>query len=227
MTQTFPLQVFNGHLIIDCDGHQVLVDTGCPITFGRIPTLSIMGEDHPCCPSVMGVDIQSVNELLGREVDAILGLDIMSDYSMIVDCQQGQLTLSDGDEAFAGAVSLPMQNKMMYISVQAQVAGQELCFIVDTGAQLSYINPQHVQQLPSVGQRDDFHPIMGRYQVPIYDVTIGLADIQLPTQCGASPRLVQSTISLIGADGIIGYDLFAGRKVVFDFPEHILHISQS
>ena len=227
MKQSFPLEVFNGHLIIDCDGHQVLVDTGSPITFGCVNPLTIMGEDYPCYPSIMGFNIQSVIELLGRDIDAILGMDILNDYSMVVDCQQGLLTISDGDESFLDAASMPIQLTMNYVTTQTRVADKSLRFIIDTGAQLSYINPEHIQGQPSIGQRDDFHPIMGRYQVTVYDINIHLAGVDLQAQCGASPALVQQLIAIFDADGIIGYDLFASRKVVLDFPEKTLYVGQS
>ncbi|MBR6284000.1 MAG: hypothetical protein IKR25_06880 [Muribaculaceae bacterium] len=217
MKQTFKLEVYRGHLIMTCNGNEVLIDTGSPETIGKGQTLEFMGKKVHCRKSLMGFSFNSVVELLGRDIDALMGMDVLGSLCMQVDCAAGEVTFSDEPLALDNATSLPLRVSAFGVTTEAEVAGRHANLIVDTGAQLSYINEPFVAGLESTGMREDFHPFMGRYEVPTYDMTVKLAGRDVKMVCGASPAQVQQLIAIIHADGVLGHDLFAQGKVVLDF----------
>ena len=217
MKQTFSLDIYNGHLIMNCNGNEVLIDTGSPKTIGKGQTLEFMGKSIYCHKSLMGFSFSDVTELLGRDIDALIGMDVLGDLCMLVDCAAGEVTFSNESLNINPAVTLPLQVSSFGVVTEAKVSGKHANLIIDTGAQLSYINKPYVTGMQSIGQREDFHPFMGRYMVQVYNLTFNLAGRALEVECGASPTEVASLISLINADGVLGYDLFLNQKVILDF----------
>ena len=217
MKETFKLEVYKGHLIMTCNDNEVLIDTGSPETIGKGQTLEFMGKKVRCRESMMGFSFNSVIELLGRDIDALMGMNQLGSLCMLVDCEAGEVTFSDEPLALDNATSLPLRVSAFGVMTEAEVAGRHANLIVDTGAQLSYINEPYVDGLESIGMREDFHPFMGRYKVATYDMTVKLADRPMKMVCGASPAQVQQLIAIINADGVLGHDLFTQGKVVLDF----------
>ena len=224
MKEKFKLEVYQGHLIMNCNGNEVLIDTGSPETIGKGQTMEFMGRSIRCRESMMGFSFNSVVELPGRDIDALMGMDVMGNLCILVDCAAGEVTFSDEPMKLDNAVTLPLQVSGLGVITQVEVAGKPANLIVDTGAQLSYINEPYVAGVEPTGMREDFHPFMGRYEVPTYGMTINLGGKVLDAVCGASPAQVQRLISIINADGVLGHDLFAQGKVVLDFTNNSLQL---
>ena len=207
---------------MNCNGNEVLLDTGSPMTLGKGQTLEFMGRSVRCEESAMGYSFDTIKQQLGRDIDALLGMDTLGSLCMLVDCEAGEVVFSDEPMAPDNAVNFPLL--VSPVGVMTEVDGKVVKLVVDSGAQLSYFDEQLLEGLEPTDVREDFYPGIGTFEVPVYDVMIDLDGIQLQAQCGAIPASVLMDISKINVGGVIGQDLFASHKVAFDFQQRNMYI---
>ena len=217
MCQTFKIEVYRGHLIMKCSGKDVLLDTGSPWTLGSGETLEFMGRTVSCESGVSMYTIDSVRQLLGRDIDVLMGMNVFNGMCMLVDLTAGEVTFSDEPLTLENAVTTSLERPNNLVTIRAEVSGMPVNLVVDTGAQLSYLNDQYIAGLNPIGTHEDFHPLMDRYEVPIYGLPVKIAGRDLDVVWGGSTPGVSALISQVGADGVLGYDLFKQGKVVLDF----------
>lgn len=217
MYQTFEVEEYQGHLIMKCSGKDVLLDTGSPWTLGNGETLELMGGTVSCERGGPTYNINSVRQLLGRDIDVLMGMNVLDGKCMLVDLTAGKVTFSDEPLTLENAVTVSLERPSNHATIQAQVSGMPVNLVVDTGAQLSYLNDQYIAGQESIGTRNDFHPNLGHYEVPIYGVPVNIAGRDLDVVWGKATPGVSALISQVSADGVLGYDLFKQGKVVLDF----------
>lgn len=217
MYQTFEVEVYRGHLIMKCCGKDVLLDTGSPWTLGSGETLEFMGKTVYCEKGGQMYNIDSVRQLLGRDIDVLMGMNVLDGMCMLVDLTADEVTFSDEPLTLENAVTIFLERPNNFVTIRAEVSGMPVNLVVDTGAQLSYLNGQYIAGLDPIGTHKDFHPLMGHYEVPIYGMPVNIAGRDLDVVWGEATPGVSALISPIGADGVLGYDLFKQGKVMFDF----------
>ena len=208
------------------EGLEILIDTGSPVTLSNLNQFELMGKTHQCSNQMVGCTFDSIKELLGREIDILLGMDVLRNYRLLVDCQVGHLVLSDESLTIDDATSVALHPSMMNtaVAIEAKVADRSVQLVVDTGAKISYISKKLCEGMESVEEREDFHPYIGTFKTPIYRMTIDINQKQLSTDFGNLPQLYAMTLSMANLDGVIGYDLFAANQVVLDFPSMVMLI---
>ena len=58
---------------------------------------------------------------------------------------------------------------------------------LDTGAKISYINKNYVQQLDPMENQKDFFPSYGEFEVPIYNIPLIFNGVEIPFKFGVLP----------------------------------------
>jgi len=215
MKQTFEINLFNNHLIIEIDNKKILVDTGCPITFGNGKFSFLEREITPATNS-MGVTIESCSQLLGYDLDALMGMDVLSNYKILIDYHNHQMTVSDEELILENAVSVPINYQMGTPFIHLSVNGKDLKFALDTGAQISYIHHSITAGELAQETLHDFHPFYGQFETPIFNVIASIGDMAFPVRFGNLPHEMELALSLINCRGAIGSDLFHAFTVLLD-----------
>ena len=223
MKRTFDINLVDGHLLISDNGNTILVDTGSPVTVHQEDTLNFLGREFPVHTSIMGDGIGSLCRLSGIEFTTLLGMDILSQYRVVFDYENRQITFLTDEESGLEGTTLPLVNVMGGVkAVTMQIGGQQLKVAIDTGAPLSYVDTMVTDGLEPVGEKEDFHPMAGRYTTPIFKLEAEFCGKRFTGTYGNLPTMMGLSLKLGGLDGVVGYDFFKSFKVLFDFRNSVV-----
>ena len=223
--RTFEIDLYDGHLIFENNGQKILLDTGSPVTISRNNTLEFMDMEHSCVTS-MGVDIEKISDLLGYRIDTLLGLDILRKYYIEIDYKNKKVTFYNEATSFDSQIEVPITGKMGTICMELETQGHTLDVAIDTGAKISYINNRYTENKNSIDVRDDFHPIIGNFQTPIYEMEGSVGGKTFPIEFGVLPDIYSNTLEMIGISGVIGFDLFNSFTAYIDLTNNKMHLKQ-
>ena len=211
----FQLEIFKGHPIIIEGEQRILIDTGAPSTIHRSGEIQFCGDDYDCTVNYMGLKISNISELLGMEITTLLGADILSEYKILFDYANKVVTFSKEDLNFVGK-TLDITVFMGIPILQMSVNNQELKFFLDTGARLSFLSSDITRNYKCVGTEEDFYPGVGPFQTECFEVPTVFDGQPHLFKFGNLPDLLQMTLMLGGAHGIVGYDFFSQYQVFLD-----------
>lgn len=218
MERVYDINLYDGHLIINENGKDILVDTGSPVTLSRDGEFQFMEECRQASTNADGQTVDDIGQLMGYPLDVLLGMDILSDLSVFVNFKHKQVIFSDKVFCHDGFSKLPMRKSVLgAISVQLTVKDGLMNFALDTGAKISYVDDKCTSSEVPVENRDDFSPFVGHYSTPIYDMQAMVGDVSFPVKFGTLPHSLSAPLKMMGLDGVIGYDLFAAFTVIMDF----------
>ena len=223
MKRTFDINLVDGHLLISDNGNTILVDTGSPVTVHQEDTLSFLGREFPVHTSILGDRIDSLCKLSGIEFTTLLGMDILSQYRVVFDYENRELTFLTDEEAGMEGTTVPLVNVMGGVkAICLEINGQPLKMAIDTGAPLSYVDRIVTDDFESIGEKEDFHPMAGRYTTPIFKLEAEFCGKRFTSTYGNLPTMMGLSLKLGGLDGVVGYDFFKSFKVIFDFRNSVV-----
>ena len=225
MKETFKINLVDGHLLISDNGNTILVDTGSPLTIHKENSLTFLGRERRVHTSMLGNDIKKISSLSGIEFSTLLGMDIMSAYRVVFDYQNLELTFLDGDEPATEGDLLPLGDVGGAKVVDVEMNGQTLKMAVDTGAPVSYVDNSVTEGLESCGEKEDFHPIAGRYVTKVYELEGVVGGKAFKGVYGNLPMMLGLPLKLVGIKGVVGYDFFKSFKIEFDFTAGTMKIA--
>ena len=223
MKRTFDINLVDGHLLISDNGNTILVDTGSPVTVHQEDTLSFLGREFPVHTSILGDRIDSLCKLSGIEFTTLLGMDILSQYRVVFDYENRELTFLTDEEAGMEGTTVPLVNVLGGVkAVCMEINGQPLKMAIDTGAPLSYVDRIVTDDFESIGEKEDFHPMAGRYTTPIFKLEAEFCGKRFTGTYGNLPTMMGLSLKFGGLDGVVGYDFFKSFKVLFDFRNSVV-----
>ena len=217
MKETFKINLVDGHLLIGDNGNTILVDTGSPLTIHKESSLTFLGRERCVHTSMLGNDIKGISALSGIEFSTLLGMDIMSEYRVVFDYQNLELTFLDREEPAMEGDVLPVSDIAGAKVVEVEMNGQSLKMAVDTGAPLSYVDHFLTEDMSPCGEQEDFHPIAGRYVTKVYEIEGKVGGKPFAGKYGHLPIMLGLPLKLVGINGLIGYDFLKSFKIEFDF----------
>jgi len=215
MEQIFELDLFDNHMIIEVDNKKILVDTGCTNTFGN-GKFSFLEREIIPATNFTGVSIDSCSQLLGYDLDVLMGMDVLSIYKILIDYHNHQMTVSDEELILENAVRVPIKYQMGRLLMQLSVKGEILTFALDTGAKISYIHHSITDGEVAQETQHDFHPYIGQFDTPIFNVMASIGDSTFPVRFGNLPLELELALGMINWHGVIGSDLFHAFTVLLD-----------
>lgn len=216
MKETFKINLVDGHLLISDNGNTILVDTGSPLTIHKENSLTFLGRERRVHTSMLGNDIKKISSLSGIEFSTLLGMDIMSAYRVVFDYQNLELTFLDGDEPAMEGDLLPLGDVGGAKVVDVEMNGQTLKMAVDNSV---------TEGLESCGEKEDFHPIAGRYVTKVYELEGIVGGKAFKGVYGNLPMMLGLPLKLVGIKGVVGYDFFKSFKIEFDFTAGTMKIA--
>ena len=224
MKGTFDINFVNDHLLITDNGQTILVDTGSPVTVHRERTFNFLGRDFAVATSLMGDGVEQISKLAGFGFNTLMGMDILSQYRLVFDYAGKKLTFLTENEPGIEGTEVPMVNLGGGVkAVMMQAGGKSLKMALDTGAPLSYVTEKVTAGLDPVGEKDDFHPAVGRFKTPVYKVETEVAGKKFLCSYGTLPTRLSMIYRIM--DGVIGYDFFNSFTVMMDYAKGLLVIA--
>lgn len=213
---TFSINLFDSHLIIQDGTNTILVDTGSPATIHTQNDFHFLGRDFTATTNMGGQTIESISQLLGMQITTLMGYDILRNYKLLIDYQNEQITFSETDIPFEGT-ALPLDNLAGIPIINLNIDNQNVRMFIDTGAKLSYISNAFTNSNTSIGTATDFHPMNGHYTTPVFEVATGIGEASFIVKYGNLPPALQPVLQHANTKGVIGSDLFYNFKVYLDY----------
>ncbi|MBP8856592.1 MAG: VWA domain-containing protein [Anaerolineaceae bacterium] len=215
----FPLEAVAGYLVVRVERFKDVLDTGSPVSIGGIPKFLFMGEMYPLLKDYQGVDIQAISQQIGKGVDAMLGMDVLKNYHILINLQQNQAVFSNVRIDEIQGERAKMEAVMGIPVISVPVNNTALNLFLDTGSPLNYLSSDLVKGLQEVDTARDTYPGFGEFSTPIYELPVTIAGKTLPFRFGVLPELLEKALLLSGVRGILGTELFDHFKVQMSFPD--------
>lgn len=226
MSKTFNIDMFDGHLIFDIDGMKVLVDTGCPVSISRQNSFIFLGQEYRCHTSYGGKDIDGISQLMNYDIDVFMGMDILENYYILTDYRHRRVTFSIEPIPFEPIYSTPiLRGCTGEVCVNLTIKGNVVKLALDTGAKISYIDKSLTMGESIIQKRDDFNPMIGHFQTPIFAMEATIDGKAFPVNFGVIPAVLAMPLQWMGIFGAIGFDLFNAFNVLMDFKNNMLYMS--
>jgi hypothetical protein len=222
--EEYPLEVVSGHLVVEIDGVRAILDTGSPLSFGS-GTLSVLGQPVQLMGAELGVSPEYLSAKVGTRIDALLGLDVLGSIYFEIDTAAGTCVFDTEPRQISG-VRIRLASLMGAPVVSAMVDGSAVQLILDTGAHIGYLTDKRLQGRRALGTREDFHPLMGEYPTEAHEVSVNIGPLGMSLVFGTMPPELELLIAMTDTDGVLGTDLFVGRKAWFALPDGELFLSE-
>lgn len=211
----YPIQLFNGHAIIRTQNEVILIDTGAPASLHAGGQFTFEETVHRCSTNMMAVTVGTISELLGMEITALMGADVLAKYQVVLDYRNLQAEFSAQPIEFEGP-AVALESFMGIPVIRLSISGNSHRFFLDTGAQYSYFSGELITAFPPAGEAEDFYPGVGRFQINCHDVQVSIGNAPFTARCGNPPPLVQQMLTMGNCKGIIGADLFNNFRVLLN-----------
>jgi hypothetical protein len=227
MVKSFCIDLFDGHLIFEDNGQKVLVDTGSPVTIGMDSHFDFMGNQYNCHTNFLGKNIPEISEMMGYDIDVLMGLDLLRQFYIQTDYQSKKITFSSEEMLFEAICSVPIIQENGVVCINLIVDGRSAKLALDTGAKISYIDKSYTDGRTIVETREDFSPLINRtFNTPIYSMEAIIGDQPFPVNFGNLPSEIAMMLRAMGLLGAIGFDLFNAFTVHLDFNKNELSLSR-
>lgn len=213
--KTLHLTLFDGHSIIEDNGNTILIDTGAPGTIHVTNELRFMDSNFNASTDYMGLTAAALSNMLGTKVTTLLGTDILSRFYVLFDYAGNAVTFSTEEIPFEGD-TVPLRNVMGVPILEIEINGVTQSCFLDTGAKISYTGEDTTEGLEDLGTVSDFYTGIGEFETSTYTLDAKIGNREFSATFGNLPLLLQMTLGLAGADGIIGYDLFRNFRVLIN-----------
>ncbi len=219
-----PFILFDNHVIMELGNDVILLDTGAPQTVNSVGQFEFLGKIYHPTSNYVGVTVEGISRMLGKNITVLLGADILSKYTLTFDYSIQEISFSEKEYEFHGT-SFPIDLFMNIPIVNLSVNGQQLKMFLDTGAKLSYIHSSILEGCPIESVEQDFYPGLGQFETNCYSIQARIGDIDFPVKFGCLPPLLQATLLMAGTNGIIGSDFFHAFKVNLDYRNKVIKIA--
>lgn len=224
MKRTFDINLVEGHLLISDNGNTILVDTGSPMTVHKERKLNFLGREFNTHSSILGNTVGDLSKLAGIEFSTLMGMDILSQYRVVFDYENRKMTFLTEEETGMEGTVYPIADITGVKALSMEINGQPLMMAIDTGAPLSYVDRMITDDFEPIGEKQDFHPMTGRFTTPVFKLEAEFGGKRFTGTYGNLPTLMGMSLKLGGLDGVVGYDFFKSFKVMFDFRNGLLVI---
>lgn len=222
----YDIDLYDGHLLITDDGKTLLLDTGSPVSLTDMDSFTFAGQRFSGHHNIGGTGISKVSQQLEKDIDVLVGMDVLSRFTLTIDYRTKTLEVDGGDiSGHTGYKAYLNKSAMGAITIQMDVDGVTYNFALDTGAKISYINRRVTSGDTVTEERHDFNPILGYFQTPIFNKNASIGEKEFKCKFGNLPQIAETTLAMVGIDGVIGYDLFDAFKVTIDFKAGLIYLS--
>ena len=91
---SYKIRYIKEHLILDVDEGLWVLDTGAPASFGSVAKLEIHDQCYDITSNYMGFDNEKLSEALGKNVEGLIGGDILNNYDSYWDLSSNRISFS-------------------------------------------------------------------------------------------------------------------------------------
>ena len=216
--EKYSIDIDTDHIIAVIDRRRVLIDTGAPVSIGDRPEIVILGQTYSLENKLLGMDIRQISEQMNTEINALLGMDILSKFMFYISHGIKGMICSDYFINFTDKMQDVQINFNGTIpTLDLKIDGVDMKMILDTGAKLSYLNPSLLEGRKSLGRKEDFYAGVGAFTAEVYEVPAEIKGNKMGVHFSRPPEWLEKTLYLSRCNGILGSDIFRYFNVQFCF----------
>lgn len=208
--EVYEIEMEKGHLVAKIEGKKFIIDTGSPITSGKVNT-TIWGSINFSGGYVL---INEINKLTGLSADGLIGMNCLKGSNFAINLKEKKMFVTNARPEEDGK-KIPVKFKLLIPELEVNVNGERLSMLFDTGATISYIPKKMTMNLTPVGEFEDFYPGLGRFQTPLYDVDVVIGNNKVTLKAGVLPDMLRGLLGVI-SDGVLGNEIFQHFSINFD-----------
>jgi hypothetical protein len=223
-TKGYEYLISKGHHLVKIEDKVFLIDTGSPISFavdGSFKSIKINENDYEMNNNIVKVDGNALNEFIGVNIDGLIGVDIVSKIGgVFFDKQEKTISFTSGND-LRNSVRVPIKlfgaMGMYYIDFKFTAGRNNIKALLDTGAYMSYIDPEIAIFGDPDGNAVDYSPTFGGWIETTkvkQPVTIGSENQEI--SMAIMTRAIKAQLSLLGYKAILGVNEIQWDKMLID-----------
>lgn len=214
--EKYSIGIFENHVIAIMNNKRMLISTGTPVSIGDIPEIMILGQAHKLENKYLGLDIKRISEHLRTDINALLGLDVLTKFIFYVSHGIEAMICSDFFINFKEPMrELPINIAAGQLILDVKIGGVPMKMILDTGAKLSFLNSSLLEGQKSFGKKETFYPGAGVFSTEVYNMPIELKGKVMDIPVGKLPDNRMTDLALTQCHGLLGADVFKYFSIQF------------
>ena len=207
----------DGHIVVNTGQDSLLLDTGSPVSMGTSETIHFCDRSFAVHKgNYMGTDIHWLAERVGCDLSGLVGSDILAGFDVLIDPEKQEVTFSEEPMKCNGTEE-QVELFMGIPVIEVMVGDTTVRAFFDTGAKLSYLNPEITASYEPLGEEGDFHPTMGEFTAPVFCVPVTIAGQRVDLRCGNLPGPLQTRLMIANTSGIIGTEILSSYRVCLSY----------
>ncbi len=211
-----PIGLSESHIIAIMNGKRVLISTGVPISVGDTPEIMILGQRYDLEKKLLGLDIKQIGSALKTDINALLGMDILSKFVFYISHSIEAIIFSDFFINFKEDMrELPINMEFNLPIVTVKMGGVDVNMTLDTGSKLSYLDASLLAGMKNVGTLEVFYPGCDTMVTEIFHLPLELRSKTMDIHFGMLPDVLLKNLSRTGCAGILGSEIFRYFNIQF------------
>jgi hypothetical protein len=222
MVSIFDADLIKGHFIVTDNGKRALVDTGCPYIIND-------GNKYSVPDGELFLDDARRN--VDPTISEFRGLKYFAQHKVLFDYKKAAIIVADQGDDVAPVhpvAEFPISGLPARILFNLTIEGTIRRMIFDTGASIAnYLSEPIVNTEKYICTVKDFHPLLGEYDVRLYEHSVEIGGETVGIPFGAQPEPIDQDVQRSGAIGVIGIGLYEKFQVLVDFPNSRLVLGKN
>jgi hypothetical protein len=218
MPRSYPYTEHDGHFIVDTGEQRWLLDTGSPVSVGSA-RIKLGGASSQPLQNFMGVTIDWLQEMVGTEFDALVGMDVLRHKSFMIDAELGQVHFGLR-AAQVNGLKHTFYTTMGIPTVELSIAAEYCALFFDTGAKITYLAKNYLDTLDDpLREIQDFYPGLGQFTAQVYETHVNFGDDETFIEAALLPEQLDALLDVATVEGILGNDSWNYGSVYCSGPE--------
>lgn len=210
-----------GALIAEIEGKTVLINSGAKISIGRENEWFFLNQLYSLPHSHDGVDCERISAISGKNMDVMMGMDILKELYIRIDPIQGVVQFSRQPLHVRGLhISMTKINNGPYI--KAVIDGKILEMRLETGLKFSYVPEYFLLGATNLRQENDAIPGMMTFQTHVGSRMLELGGEPIPVLVGTLTEDIRHLMQLADNEGVLGDEFFRKMPSTLAFPDREL-----
>jgi len=199
----------------------VLINTGAKTSISRETAWFFLDEVYRLKPSFDGIDCDQLSASIGKNVDVMLGMDIVRDLYVRMDPGRRVIQFSRQPLRTQGT-RLDLFNIDGVPSLKVVIEGKEVKMRLMTGLTFNYIPEDFMFGVSSTMEQKDLLPGFEGFQANLKTFGIQLQGSSISLMFGHLPEEIRIKLGLGPHEGVLGADFFRRDPITIEFPENRL-----
>ncbi len=211
---TYDYELVNGHIIIGTQNHKYLMDTGAPASISSVSPFQFAGLSISVVDQYLGITLDSLSKNVGSPLDAMIGVDILNQFDVIIDPASRSIGFSV-EPISLNSDPVAIENFLGIPIVLGSIGDKQVKLFLDTGAKISYLSTSLTNSMQPSGREEDFYPDYGTFSTSTYQLQLKVGNAVFDLCFGNLPELLETTLLSANVQGILGTEIFDTHKMLY------------